>query len=574
MTLTKKKHTQSKNSDEQQFFDTVVNCTKDADIIKYCTEYVPMDEDGLRPNDRLFYKELGGPKSLVKKQVLNAMMNVYVLNLKQKNGNEYQPSSWGTKLNRLLKVFKDKGLADWKVEEFGGKGEWYAMLCDRWEKILEEDNTFARKKVAETDPDADLKVMNALREGKLKPYEDHEDLMRMLIAGLGRCLGYRGGEEMTKAVWSQFEFSEPTSEILIPHVWGAPGGGFDKTHVVNLKNTYVREDRPYVVDDPTNQYSFYKLLKYYRAKCHPDQVRLFCRLHNKLTPETAKLRVNPKDPYGMNPIARFAKEVALVCDFKDFQLFAAHGFRRQLISTSINNDAPAQMRQQHDRHQPESELPYHRPSRNEQMRHQIAIRVGSTGTGDTTLLHAAAGLQQQPQQQQQPMMDVTGLQQNNVSVTTMMQQQQQQPADGMLATGNMNENAVGGAGSNVTIAAQPQPQLTWNGGAVGSDAAQQQQLTDGQNTGRGGNPYGTLASGNGNGATVRNPYAKTVVVQNHNSTYNRVVGETIILRWGRRRYNRHHNNKRPTVGTGPQQELTGGQNGVNNNRVWGEPVRK
>ena len=93
MTITKKKHTQSKNSDEQQFFDTVIKNSKDTDIIRYCVEYVPMDEDGLRPNDRLFYKMLEGKKSFVNKQLLNAMMNVYVLNLKQKNGKEYQLSS-------------------------------------------------------------------------------------------------------------------------------------------------------------------------------------------------------------------------------------------------------------------------------------------------------------------------------------------------------------------------------------------------------------------------------------------------------------------------------------------------
>ena len=93
VTITKKKHTQSKNLDEQQFFDTVIKCSKDTNIIKYFVEYVPMDEDGLQPNDHLFYKMLEGKELFANKQVLNAMMNVYVLNLKQKNGKEYQLSS-------------------------------------------------------------------------------------------------------------------------------------------------------------------------------------------------------------------------------------------------------------------------------------------------------------------------------------------------------------------------------------------------------------------------------------------------------------------------------------------------
>ena len=130
------------------------------------------------------------------------------------------------------------------------------------------------------------------------------------------------------------------------------------------------------------------------------------------------------------------------------------------------------------------------------MRHQIAIRVGSTGTGDTTLLHAAAGLQQQPQQQH-PMMDVTGLQENNpVSIATMMQQQQPIDATGLqqqqpmhvTGNGNANENT---AGSNVSIGNIRNPYAKKpNGGennnhALGSDAAQpqEQQPTGGRNGG-------------------------------------------------------------------------------------------
>ena len=145
---------------------------------------------------------------------------------------------------------------------------------------------------------------------------------------------------MCQASWDQFKFSELTIEILLTHVWGSPGSGFDKTHSINIKNVYVRDENPYVVDDPTNTFSFYKLLKHYRSKCHPDQGSLFCRLHKTLTKETTQYRVNPKNHYSVNFIARFAKEVAEVCDFKDWEVFAAHGFRRELISTSISNNAP------------------------------------------------------------------------------------------------------------------------------------------------------------------------------------------------------------------------------------------
>ena len=150
--LTKKRHTQQKHSDEEQFFATVCKYSKDKDIKSYCTDIVPMDEHGLRPDDRLFYKMLG-EKSIQNKQVLNATMNVFVLNVKQSNGKEYQPSSMRTKLNRLMKAFKEKGLPEWKIEEFSGEGEWYSMLVNKWETLLKNDKEgkFARKQVAEID---------------------------------------------------------------------------------------------------------------------------------------------------------------------------------------------------------------------------------------------------------------------------------------------------------------------------------------------------------------------------------------------------------------------------------------
>ena len=76
-------------------------------------------------------------------------------------------------------------------------------------------------------------------------------------------------------------------------------------------------------------------------------------------------------------------------------------------------------------------------------------------------------------------------------------------------------------------------------------------------TGNGLNVVGEpLVSGKGNGTVdavggnMTGSNVTMATVPNHNSNYNRVVGETIILRWGRMRYNRNHNNKRLAVGTG------------------------
>ena len=61
-----------------------------------------------------------------------------------------------------MKVVKDKGLVEWKIEEFGGEGGWYAMLVNKWEEEIGGGQNIC----SET---------STLCKRDLKPYEDHAD---------------------------------------------------------------------------------------------------------------------------------------------------------------------------------------------------------------------------------------------------------------------------------------------------------------------------------------------------------------------------------------------------------------
>ena len=182
----------------------------------------------------------------------------------------------GNKIKTLIKAFKDKNVL-WEQNDFGKKDDWMSILNTRMNKLKQQDDEYGVKKVAEIDEDADDKYLNALETGLLKPYKDTDDLHCCLIAMLGRVLGYRGGKEISKALWKDFEFKPPTEKIPAPVLVGRPGEGWDKSNQLCLnKCVYLRKERPHVAEDKENPWCIYKLMKHYRDMCHPEQERLFC----------------------------------------------------------------------------------------------------------------------------------------------------------------------------------------------------------------------------------------------------------------------------------------------------------
>ena len=167
-------------------------CLKSVKISAFCS-------------NQKFYKEFAGTKNKTETNhvLFNQMMTIYVTKLWQRKkgseGNEYAPSSLETKLKRLFSCFEDKGIK-WKQHEFGKKDDWLSVLNTRINDLRKSVPGYGIKKVAEIDEEGDNKFLTALEKGILKPFNDTDDLMRCIIALLGKVLGYRGGKEIALAL--------------------------------------------------------------------------------------------------------------------------------------------------------------------------------------------------------------------------------------------------------------------------------------------------------------------------------------------------------------------------------------
>ena len=210
-----------------------------------CTKIVELNPFS---SDLLFYKELAGQINDTdgNKIIFNQFMTIFVTKMRQRKkghvGEEYAPSSIETKLKRLFSCFKDKGIP-WKQEDFGKPDDWLSILNTRINKLKKEVPGYGHKKVAEIDEDGDDKFISALEDGTLQPYANTDDLFWCLVALLGRVLGYRGGKEIALAMWSDFEFREPTEKLPLPSLYSKPGEGWDKRNQLAInKNVYVRND--------------------------------------------------------------------------------------------------------------------------------------------------------------------------------------------------------------------------------------------------------------------------------------------------------------------------------------------
>ena len=78
---------------------------------------------------------------------------------------------------------------------------------------------------------------------------------------------------------------------------------------------------------------------------------------------------------GPNPIGQYAKNVAELCGFVDYNSFAAHGFRRMHVSNNVNNNAPEYERRKHSRHAKQSEAPYVSSNKTAVLAYQSVNRV-------------------------------------------------------------------------------------------------------------------------------------------------------------------------------------------------------
>ena len=347
-----KPYTRRTNKLEEQFFRIIVETTKDKDefIHDMCTNMI-FNESTLE-DDREFYSLLSGEKSGSKKLILNRCCNIYTLNIQ--NTKTKQPLDFTTQnqyLKQVFGIFHQKGIL-YRMGDFYGDGGLLGVVKQDYENKLEEDNTLGTNRTkAEFDELGELKYQTALREGKLKPFEDNTDLLRCLVMGMGMKCGFRGRKEIALATWDYFDITiiESGPRKGLSMISARPGGGWDKTHRLGVKNGNTRSQKPCIEENPLDPNCFVKLVLHYRSLCDMEkQERFLCYSNNS---RIKKIRFKPKCQVGEKAVVKMVKYVAQLCGFKDFEKYVTHDNRHQCGTAIYSNpNIPDKEKLAHMRH--------------------------------------------------------------------------------------------------------------------------------------------------------------------------------------------------------------------------------
>jgi hypothetical protein len=241
------------------------------------------------------------------------------------------------------------------------------------------------KNTGEIDGEADRKYIAALDCGKLKPYENYDDLIDCVVYNFGRYWLCRGRQEITLTKWSfiQFGIYKSGPDEGLGYARLNILDGIYKTMKWSLKNPIIKKTKSHVEvrDNPEDPYSAYKILKHLRSVCPEHQERVFCRKMSRSQEVERKIsgsltQSNSKMPIGVNTISLKCKTVAQICGFENWPDFTNHWSRALGITTlsSAQNNVPEKQRLDHARHSSmKSQLPYQRA--NQEANHQLQIAL-------------------------------------------------------------------------------------------------------------------------------------------------------------------------------------------------------
>ena len=346
-----KPYTNRTSALEEQFFRILTECSKGKDelIHNMCTETVFIERT--LSTERLFYQILSGEKTESKRLVLNRCCNIYTLNIK--NTWTKQPLDFTTQnqyLKQVFNIFHLKGIL-YRQGDFYGEGGLLGVVKQDYENKLEEDNTLGTGRTkAQFDEEAELKYQAALRKGDLKPFANDTDLIRCLVMGLGMKCGFRGRKEIALATWDFFDIIiiETGPNKGLTKISARPGGGWDKSHKLGIKNGNTRSQKPSLLENRLDPNCFVKLVVYYRKYCDKKQVRFLCYPKNS---RISKIRFKANTQVGEKKVLAHVRYVAKLCGFKDVEKYATHDNRHQCGTAIYSNpNIPDKEKLAHMRH--------------------------------------------------------------------------------------------------------------------------------------------------------------------------------------------------------------------------------
>jgi len=276
---------------EIRFFDTLEKCGG-AILSKLATEKIPNPHDLHTSNciDHSFYAAVAGEKDADKHEILNKCFILCGMKWEcltgERKGQAIQPVSFVKMMQQLTYVFQEKGVLYLFNEDFNKKGEFHGVMKKRWRDIRKKDPSFGTgSKRARVEKTLVRKFFQAIRDKRIRPFEDPEHCLVCVIFIIGYCCGLRGSKEHIDLDTTNVYLGEYTLEDgpeLAGLKWGGVKVPFSKTNNLNMNKTWLPRDKDVMltfVETPEHDcFDPYAIFVCYIRHCHPRAKKFYGRL--------------------------------------------------------------------------------------------------------------------------------------------------------------------------------------------------------------------------------------------------------------------------------------------------------
>jgi hypothetical protein len=388
------------------------------DILCNLLVMVPADYAEGRTHDYAFFNVLGGEKNLDKTAILNKCcilcgMKWLCLSGKTK-GQTLAPISFTKYMSTIFNEFRmRKGMKYDFRTDFNDKGQFHGVMIVNWNRIRQKDPKFGTKQhQAQFDWEADTKIREAIKNGRLKPFKDPVHLQLVTLYVLGRMFLLRGCKEM-----ANLNHHDTYGGVYGREMGELAGNEYEaiqvpesKTNQLSLDNPAALSKKDQVIEIAENPFDIVcpvKLLRFYKDRCHPQAIKFFAKVATDKDRTQYKKDFKGKDIWykpseigktqnnvGHNKITGFMKRLGGIIGVANVEKFTNHGLRGYAITKMHVARVPLTMRMKFARHSCEkSQIPYARLTNDGFVQAQLALR-GVNGTADKVVAKTNADMQQ------------------------------------------------------------------------------------------------------------------------------------------------------------------------------------
>jgi hypothetical protein len=133
----------------------------------------------------------------------------------ENKGKPYQPGSFDKMMQHISYDWKAKGIGYNYKLDFNSEGEFHGVVIEHWNRIRKKDPKFGTCPNRARAPADILEiVIESIRSGTIKPYEDPLHLQMIVILIHGCMCGFRGQTEHTDLRMEQYTVGTfPSNEV-------------------------------------------------------------------------------------------------------------------------------------------------------------------------------------------------------------------------------------------------------------------------------------------------------------------------------------------------------------------------